>query len=42
MDAKKAKKDYRNLLKKYGFKKELEDLEDYESFYNNDENKVSD
>ena len=42
MDEKKAKKDYRNLLKKYGFKKELEDLEDYETFYNNDKNQVSD
>lgn len=40
MAAKQAKKDYRNLLKKYGFKRELEDLEDYESFYNDDSKKV--
>ena len=28
------------MLKKYGFKRELEDLEDYESFYNDDSKKV--
>lgn len=33
-----AKKDYRKLLKKYGFKKELEEIDDYDSFYNDDSN----
>lgn len=32
-----AKKDYKKLLKKYGFKKELDEIEDYESFYNSTE-----
>jgi hypothetical protein len=31
-----AKKDYRKLLKKYSFKKELEEIEDYEAYYNQD------
>ena len=34
---KKAKKDYKNLLKKYGFKKELEDIDDYDAYYNKKE-----
>lgn len=35
MEAKQARKDYRKLLSKHGFKKELENIEDYDSFYNN-------
>jgi hypothetical protein len=34
MEAKQARKDYRKLLSKHGFKKELENIEDYDSFYN--------
>ena len=34
MEAKQARKDYRKLLSKHGFKKELENFEDYDSFYN--------
>jgi len=34
MEAKQARKDYRKLLSNHSFKKELENIEDYDSFYN--------
>ena len=37
MDALKAKKDFRKLLKKTDIKKTLDDIEDYASFYANDD-----
>ena len=40
MEERQAKKDYRKMLKKFGIKRELEDLEDYESFYNKTDSKA--
>lgn len=36
-EEKQAKKDYKKLLKKYGFKKELDQIDDYDTFYNSKE-----
>ena len=36
-EEKQAKKDYKKLLKKYGFKKELDQIDDYDTFYNSNE-----
>jgi hypothetical protein len=37
MEERQAKKDYQKMLRKYGIKRELEDLEDYESHYNSNQ-----
>ena len=38
LEQKQARKEFRKMLQKSGIKKTLEQIEDYDSFYNNEEN----